>query len=80
MVPGLVNQSGHHNYMIERNNEGWGGICVKNVLVEEVGQWLHFDAEIAKVTRTEELIQQLMIEALQVEEPIEDEQDSDDDN
>ena len=38
MVPGLANRSGHRNHTVGRNNEGWGGARVKNVLVEEIGQ------------------------------------------
>ena len=37
MVPGLANRSGHRNHVVGRNNEGWGGARVKNVLVEEIG-------------------------------------------
>ena len=50
------------------------------MLVDEIGRWLHSDAEDAKSEWTEELIANLMNEALQVEEPIDSEQDSDDDN
>ena len=77
---GLANRSRHRNHVVGRNNEGWGGVRVKNVLVEEIGRWLHSDAVDTKSERTEELIANLMNEALQVEEPIDSEQDSDDDN
>ena len=80
MVPGLPNWSGHLNHVIGRNTEGWGGIRVKNMLVEEIGWWLHSDAEDAKAHQTEELIQQLTNEALQVEERFDNKQDSDDNN
>ena len=43
---------------------GWGGVgwskC-KNVLVEEIGQWLHRNIKLVKSERTVKLIQQLEI-------------------
>ena len=44
MVPGLANRSGHRNHAAGRNQAGWGGVRVKNLLVEEVGRWLHPEA------------------------------------
>ena len=59
MVPGLANRNGHRNHILGRNTEGWGGIRIKNVLVEEVNRWLHRDAVEAKDERTKEVLMNL---------------------
>ena len=56
MVPGLANRNGHRNIAAGRNRSGWGGVRVKNLLVQEVGRWLHADAVSAKNSRTVELL------------------------
>ena len=67
MIPGLANRSEHRNHAEGRNKEGWGGARVMNVLVEEVGRWLHCDAEDAKSERTTELIEFLQNQQREVE-------------
>ena len=52
MVPGLANRNGHRNHAAGRNTAGWGGLRVKNLLVEEVDRWLHHHAISAKAERT----------------------------
>ena len=37
MVPELSNRVGRRNHAVGRNNTGWGGLRVKNLLVVEVG-------------------------------------------
>ena len=59
MVPGLANRNGHRNHAAGRNSEGWGGIRVKNLLVEEVNRWLHNHAISAKADRTETVLANL---------------------
>ena len=59
MVPGLANRNGHRNYAVGRNTSGWGGLRIKNLLVEETGRWLHPHAVSAKSSRTNELLVQL---------------------
>ena len=59
MVPGLANRNGHRNFASGRNTEGWGGARVKNLLVEEVGRWLHEDAVRSKNSRTVEILAQI---------------------
>mmetsp|Transcript_52376 Transcript_52376/g.52770 ORF Transcript_52376/g.52770 Transcript_52376/m.52770 type:complete len:98 (-) Transcript_52376:17-310(-) len=54
MVPALANRSGHRNYAAGRNTEGWGGLRIKNLLVEEKRRWLHKHALSAKASRTKE--------------------------
>ena len=56
MVPGLVDRNGHRNIAVGRNSAGWGGLRVKNLLVAEVGRWLHADAVSTKNSRTVELL------------------------
>ena len=56
MVPGLANRNGHRNHIAGRNREGWGGLRVKNLLVEETTRWLHPDAISSKNERTEEVL------------------------
>ena len=48
MVAGLANRNGHRNVAEGRNTAGWGGVRIKNLLVGEVGRWLHADALSAK--------------------------------
>ena len=74
MVPGLANRSGHQNHAAGRNQAGWGGVRVKNLLLEEVGRWLHPQEEEAKAERTKELIKSLTAQA-QVVEVLSDEED-----
>ena len=59
LVPGLANRNGHRNYAVGRNTSGWGGLRIKNLLVDETGRWLHPHAVSAKSTRTNELLVQL---------------------
>ena len=59
MVPGLANRNGYRNHNVGRNTTGWGGLRIKNILVEEVGRWLHADAVSAKLERTTKLLVQL---------------------
>ena len=59
MVPGLANRNGHRNLAAGRNTDGWGGARIKNLLVAEIGRWLHADALSAKNSRTTDLIVQL---------------------
>ena len=59
MVPGLANRNHHHNLAAGRNTAGWGGVRIKNLLVDEVGRWLHEDAVSAKNSRTLQIIKQL---------------------
>ena len=80
MVPWLANHNGHRNHAAGRNKAGWGGVPVKNVLVEEVGRWLHRDAEEVKLERNAELIEIIQSQADQVEVPNDEEEDSEVDN
>ena len=59
MVHELVNQSGHRNHAAGRNTDGWGGVRVKNVLIDDIGWWLHRDALEVKSKRIVELIRTL---------------------
>ena len=45
MVPGLTNKNGHRNIAEGRNTAGWGGFCIKPLLIADVGRWLHTDVE-----------------------------------
>ena len=56
MVKGLANRNGHRNHAEGRNTEGWGGLRIKNLLVEEVDRWLHAHAIEAKTERTQEVL------------------------
>ena len=56
MVPGLASRNGHRNHAAGRNTAGWGGVRVKNLLVEEVDRWLHHHAISAKAERTESVL------------------------
>ena len=56
MVPGLANRNGHRNFAEGRNTAGWGGLRIKNLLVEESGRWLHEDAVSVKNSRTAEIL------------------------
>ena len=60
MVPGLANRNGHHNHAAGRNTAGWGGVRVKNLLVEEVNRWLHHHAISAKAERTDTVLMNLV--------------------
>ena len=74
MVPGLANRNGHHNLAAGRNTAGWGGVRIKNLLVDELGRWLHEDTVSAKNSRTLQIIEQLANECeLSDEEVSEDE-------
>ena len=64
MVPGLANRNGHRNFAAGRNTEGWGGLRIKKLLVEEIDRWLHEDAVGAKDSRTTEILAQLAEEDL----------------
>ena len=59
MVPQLANQSGHRNHDAVRNSTGLGGVRVKNLLVAEIGRWLHADALQAKSERTADIIAEI---------------------
>ena len=59
MVPGLANRNGHCNHAVDRNTYGWSGLQMKNLLVEEIGRWLHAHAVSSKSSRTTELLVQL---------------------
>ena len=59
MVPELVNRNGHRNVAEGRNTASWGGVWVKNLLIAEVGRWLHADAVSAKNDRTTDILVQL---------------------
>ena len=56
MVPELGNHLRHRNHTAGRNRDSWGGLRVKNLLVEKIGHWLHLDALEVKIQRTAELI------------------------
>ena len=56
MVPGLANRNGHRNHAQGRNRAEWGGLRIKNVLVEEVDWWLHPGAVHIEDKRTLEII------------------------
>ena len=56
MMSGLANRSGHCNHAEGRNNKGWGGVRMENLLQLEIEQWLHFHAQEAKAEQTKELI------------------------
>ena len=58
MVPRLANRNEHRNFMSSRNTEGWGGACVNDLLIQEVGRWLHEDTVSAKNSRTAEILAQ----------------------
>ena len=49
MVPGLENRNGHQTLAAGRNTSGWGGARIKNLMVAEVGRWLHADAVVQKI-------------------------------
>ena len=53
---------------------------MKNLLQLEVGRWLHSNARETKEERTEELLEDLTNQALEVEESSDEEEDSDVDN
>ena len=59
MVPQLANRSGHRNHAAGRNSTGWGGVRVKNLLVAEIGRWLHADALQSKSERTVDIIAEI---------------------
>ena len=59
MVPGLASRNGHRNHIAGRNTDGWGGLRVRNVLVEESKRWLHPDAITVKEERTEAVLYNL---------------------
>jgi len=56
MVPALANRNGNRNYAAGRNTVGWGGLRIKNVLMEEKRRWLHKHALEAKAERTKECL------------------------
>ena len=44
-MPEITNRTGNRYYTMGRSNtRGWGGVRVKNLLVEKVRCWLHADA------------------------------------
>ena len=67
MVPGLANRRLHRNHAEGRNKDDWGGVRVRNMLVEEVGRWLHRDAEEVKSEQIAELIEFLQNQQQEVE-------------
>ena len=79
MMPGLSNRSGHRNHVIGRNNEGWGGGRIKNVL-EKLGDGFIQIQNMQTASVLKKLIYQLINEALQDEETSDNERASEDDN
>ena len=59
-----MNRNGHRNLAAGRNTSGWGGARIKNVMVAEVGRWLHADDVSTKNTRTTDLIVQIAGESI----------------
>ena len=59
MVPQLANRSGHRIHAAGRNSTGWGGVRVKNLLVVEIGRWLHSDAAQVKSEQTANIIAEI---------------------
>ena len=59
MEPELANQSGYFNHASGKNWMGWVGICIKNLLVEEIRKWLHPDSELVNSERNVEMIKHL---------------------
>ena len=55
MVPGSANRNGRRNVAKGRNIDGWGGVWIKNLLIAEIGRWLHADAVSAKYSRTTDI-------------------------
>ena len=72
MVPGLANRNGHRNLAEGRNTAGWGGVQIKNLLVHEIGRWLHADAISTKNSRTLEILVQLANECSLSDEEVND--------
>ena len=59
MVSGLADRNGHRNIVAGRNTTGWDGVRINNLLVAEIGRWLHADAVSVKNTRTASILTQL---------------------
>ena len=68
MVPGLADRNGHRNIAAGRNTAGWGGTRIKNLLVAEMGRWLHAHAVSLKNSRTASILTQLAREDYSSEE------------
>ena len=64
IVPGLVNRNGHGNLAACKNTSGWGGARIKDVMVADVGRWLHADAVSTKNSTTRDLIVQIAGESI----------------
>ena len=60
MMPGISNMSGHRNVAEGMNTAGWGGVWIKNLLIAEIGRWLHADAVKAKNSRKMKLLYSLL--------------------
>ena len=60
MVPKLGNRSGYRNHAVGRNMYSWEGVRVTNILLVEIGSWLHSEALEVKSQTTVELIQTLI--------------------
>ena len=58
-MPGLANRNGHRNVAKGRNKAGWGGVWIKNLLIAEIGRWVHDDAVSAKNSRTTNILVQI---------------------
>ena len=61
MVPGLANRNGHKNVAEGRNTSGWGDVRANNILVAEIGRWLHPDVVSVKLSRTTLVLTQLAV-------------------
>ena len=42
--PRTVSNKRRRHTRIGKNRDSWGGVRVKNILVEEIGRWLHLGA------------------------------------
>lgn len=56
MVPELENCICHRKHIAGSNTDGWGGVKIKNLLVDEIGRWLHRKALVVKTQMTAKLI------------------------
>ena len=77
---GLANRSGHRNHSAGIKQAGWGGVRVKNLLLEKVGRYFNPQVEEAKDKRTKELTESLTAQAQMVEVSSDEEDGSDVDN
>ena len=77
---GLPNWSGYCNCVKGRNNGGWRGLQVKNLLAEKVGKWVCSDNQKAKAEWTKELVKCLTNQVIIVDKLNGEEEYSDIDN